>query len=212
MNATLAGLALALLGPSLFVVISDGLFSPTPRLAVQVVLQLLYCLLPVAIVWIVIARERLPLRSIGLRRPTWRTVAWGVLLWAGVWVLSLLTAPLLRLTGTAGLDEGLQRITVMPIWFRIVAGLTGGLVEETLYRGYAVERLSTLFGSPWLGGLIAVTAFTLAHVPTWGLGFALAADLPFGIAMTLFYLWKRDLLANSLAHSAGLVVGLLAVP
>ena len=57
-----------------------------------------------------------------------------------------------------------------------------------------------------------MAVFTLAHVPAWGLGFALAADLPFGIAMTLFYLWKRDLLANSLAHSAGMVVGLLAVP
>jgi uncharacterized protein len=212
MNATSAGLAIALLGPSLFVVISDGLFGPTPRLTIQVVLQLLYCLLPIAIVWIVIAHERLPLRSIGLRRPTWRTVAWGLLLWAGVWMLSLLTAPLLRLTGSDGLDEGLQRISVMPLWFRFVVGVTGGLVEETLYRGYAVERLSATLGSPWLGGLIAVTAFALAHVPTWGLGFALAADLPFGIVMTLFYLWKRDLLANSLAHSAGLVVGLLAVP
>lgn len=212
MNATSAGLAIALLGPSLFVVISDWLFGPTPRLAIQGVLQLLYCLLPIAIVWIVIARERLPLRSIGLRRPTWRTVAWGLLMWAGVWTLSLLTAPLVRLTGSEGLHEGLQRITVMPIWFRVVVGLTGGVVEETLYRGYAVERLSAIVGSPWLGGLIAVTAFALAHVPAWGLGFALAADLPFGIAMTLFYLWKRDLLANSLAHSAGLVVGLLAVP
>jgi membrane protease YdiL (CAAX protease family) len=54
-------------------------------------------------------------------------------------------------------------------------------------------------------------AFGLAHVPAWGLGVALGADLPFGIVMTLFYLWRRDLLANILAHSAGLVVGLLTV-
>jgi len=38
------------------------------------------------------------------------------------------------------------------------------------------------------------------------LGFALAADLPFSVLMSLFYLSRRDLLANGLAHSAGLVI------
>ena len=47
--------------------------------------------------------------------------------------------------------------------------------------------------------------------PAWGLAFALAADLPVGIVMTIFYIWRRDLLANMIAHSAGLVVSLLTV-
>jgi membrane protease YdiL (CAAX protease family) len=94
-----------------------------------------------------------------------------------------------------------------------VVGVTGGAIEETLYRGYAIERLATITGRRWLGGAISAVAFGLAHVPGWGIGFALAADLPFGIVMTLFYLWRRDLVANILAHSTVLVVSLLtAVP
>ena len=63
------------------------------------------------------------------------------------------------------------------------------------------------------GGAFSAIAFGLAHIPAWGTGFALGADLPFGIVMTLFYLWKRDLLADILAHSTALVVGILtAVP
>ena len=46
-------------------------------------------------------------------------------------------------------------------------------------------------------------------VPTWGLSFALAADLPFGLLATWFYLWRRDLGANSLAHSTALIVAML---
>ena len=44
------------------------------------------------------------------------------------------------------------------------------------------------------------------------LAFALGADLPFAIVMTVFYLWRRDLLANILAHSGGLVVSLVTLP
>jgi membrane protease YdiL (CAAX protease family) len=29
-----------------------------------------------------------------------------------------------------------------------------------------------------------------------------------GVVLVLFYLWRRDLLANMLAHSAGLIVAL----
>jgi hypothetical protein len=43
------------------------------------------------------------------------------------------------------------------------------------------------------------------------LSFALIGDLPFGFLMTAFYLWRRDLVANMLAHSAGLVFAMFTV-
>jgi membrane protease YdiL (CAAX protease family) len=57
--------------------------------------------------------------------------------------------------------------------------------------------------------MISAVIFGLAHIPTWGVAFALGVDLPFGIVMTLFYLWKRDLIANIIAHSGGLVAAML---
>jgi membrane protease YdiL (CAAX protease family) len=113
-----------------------------------------------------------------------------------LYLLPVITTPLVNALGSGGVEGGLRRLAHLPPWFRIVLAVTGGAVEETLYRGYAVERLATITGRPWLGGAIAAAAFALAHVPGWGVGFALGADLPFGIAMTLFYLWRRDLVTS----------------
>ena len=90
--------------------------------------------------------------------------------------------------------------------------VTRGAVEETLYRGYAIERLSAMIGRRWFGALAATIAFGLAHVPNWGVRFSRAADLPFGVVTTLFYLWRRDLAANAIAHSTALVVSLVSLP
>jgi len=212
--ATIVGLVVALAGPPLFVVVPDLLLGANPSLGVQVILQFLFCGLAGFIVWVVISRERLPLQSIGLRRPDWSTLISAILiLGVSLYVLPLMTAPLLNAIGKDGLRTGIQRLASLPVWFRTVVGATGGIVEETLYRGYAVERLATITGRPWLGATASVVAFGLAHIPAWGTGFALGADLPFGILMTLFYLWKRDLLANILAHSTALVVEMLiAIP
>jgi membrane protease YdiL (CAAX protease family) len=206
---THATLVAALLGPPLFAVASNGLFGELPPLRIQVVLQLLYCVFAASVVWVVLRRERLPLRSIGVKRPTWSTLAGAILVaLVALYVLPLATTPLIKLLGTEGLDAGLQRLAALPAWFRVFVGVTGGAVEELLYRGFAVERLAAMTGRRWLAGTLAALAFGFAHVPAWGLAFSLVADLPFGILMTAFYLWRRDLLANVLAHSGALVVSM----
>ena len=162
--------------------------------------------------WVVVRQERLPLRSIGLHRPDWSTPVTAALLLGVCWyLLPLLTTPLLNALGSDHGQAGVQRLAAMPAWYRVFLRLTGGVVEEILYRGYAVERLATLTGRRWLGAVIALISFAIAHVPAWGVAFAIGADLPFGIVMTLFYLWRRDLLANILAHSTGLVVAMLTL-
>ena len=205
---TICGLLLALGGPPLFALVSERLLDASPRLGVQLVLQLLYCTLPLLIIWITLRFERLPLRSIGLKRPGWSSIAWGVLLWGVLLILPTLTSPLMQVLGTEGVDAEVQRLAALPLWFRVILGLTGGVVEEMLYRGYAVERFITLTGRPWMGAAIPAVIFGLAHIPAWGPAFALGADLPFGLVMTAFYVWRRDLAANIIAHSGGLVVSL----
>jgi membrane protease YdiL (CAAX protease family) len=206
------GLLIALAGPPIFVAFSERLFGELPGLGVQVALQLLYCGMAAFLLWFVLRVERLPLKSIGLRRPTWLTVVSGIgLLLVGSFVVAPMTVPLQEALGTDGMQAGLDELAAMPLWFRLVVGLTGGMIEEFFYRGYAVERLATITGRAWIGGLISALVFGLAHIPEWGLGFALAADLPFGVLTTVFYLWRRDLLANMLAHSTGLVVAMITL-
>lgn len=209
---TVAPLIVALAGPPLFVVVPNRLFRESPAIGIQLLLQLLYCGLAGFIVWFVRRVEHLPLQSIGVRRPSWSTVAWAV--WVAVvalYVLPIVTTPLVNVLGDEGLEAGVQRLVAIPGWFRVQLAVTGAAVEETLYRGYAVERLAAITGRAWLGGAIACVAFALAHIPWWGIGFALGADLPFGILMTVFYLWKRNLPANILAHAIALLVGILTV-
>ena len=203
---------LAIFGPALLVVLSTWLFGDTPALPLTVAIQAVYCGLAAVLIWAALRAERAPITSLGVQPPTWRTfVLAAVLFTVSQFVLPMMTTPLVQRLGTAGLEAGLRHIASWPLWFRLIAAVSGGVIEETLYRGYATERLVTLTGSRWVGGALAALGFGLAHIPTWGSAFAVASDLPFGILMTVVYIWRRDLMANILAHSATLVVGLLAV-
>jgi membrane protease YdiL (CAAX protease family) len=201
----------AIAGPPIFVLAVERLFGQSPQLGAQVLIQLGYCGFAAGLIITALLVERLPFASIGIRRPsvsTWVLVT--MIFLVAQFVLPLLTTPLLRALGDEGMREGLQRLAVLPMWFRLMLAVTGGTIEETLYRGYTIERLAVLTGHRWLAGLTAAVVFGLAHVPFWGGAFAIAVDLPFGILMTAVYLWRRDLIANILAHCASLVVGLLA--
>jgi membrane protease YdiL (CAAX protease family) len=208
---TTAGLVAALAGPPLFVVVPDRLFGPFPGVGIQIVLQFLYVGLAAFVVWIVLCRERLPLRSIGVRPLGGSTLISAALLTIVLAAMPIVTAPLVEMAGPEAAQAGIERLTRVPWWFRIVLGVTGGIVEELLYRGYAIERLTMITGRRWLGAAISALVFTLAHIPAWGVAFTLAADLPFAIVMTLFYLWRRDLVANAVAHSVTLLIALLGL-
>ena len=210
---TLAALALAFAGPPALVVVSHRLFGDAPPLGAQIVLQLVFCGFAAIVVWVVLSVEHRPLSSIGLRRPTGITVLSGVLVAAAtLYVLPVVTRPLVDALRVRGLDARTAGLAALPVWFRVFLGVTSGAVEETLYRGYAIERLAAIAGRQWIGAAAATLAFGLAHVPYWGARFSLAADLPFGIVMTLLYLWRRDVAANAIAHGGALVVSLLSLP
>lgn len=208
---TKAALVVALGGPPLVAFVAGQWLGESPPLVALIGLQGIYCGLAVFVVWTVLRRERLPLASIGLIAPRWSTLLFAALLWGlAFWVLPPLTAPLREAAGGVPPDN-LRRLLVLPLWFRVVLAVSGGVIEELLYRGYAVERLSELTQRRWLAAAIAAIAFGLAHVPAWGVRYALAADLPFGVVATLFYTWRRDLLANMLAHDAGLLISVLSL-
>ena len=209
---TIATLLVALAVPHVFGSLPESFVGHAPGPAIQLLLFVLYFGVATAIVALVLRADGVTAADIGIRRPGWMTVASGLALWAvGLVVLPVLTAPLGRLFGTPGVESGISELASMPPALRVFVALGAGAVEELLYRGFAIERLSRLTGRPWVVGAIAATLFGLAHVPSWGLGFALSADLPLGIYTTAFYLWRRDLVANMIAHSTGLLVAMFTV-
>jgi membrane protease YdiL (CAAX protease family) len=110
--------------------------------------------------------------------------------------------------GLGGFEAGLTAVHAWPLWLRVLAVLTGGAAEELLYRGYAQTRLEQLTGSAPLAAALSVLAFALAHGPLWGLG-PVVTFLFSGGFLAAFFLWRRDLLANVVAHVAVDALGLV---
>ena len=76
--------------------------------------------------------------------------------------------------------------------------LRAGIVEESFYRGYAIERLTALTGSRSIAVALPLVVFALFHYRQ-GAGGILAAFI-LGAILSGLYVWKRDLIANIVAH------------
>ena len=158
------------------------------------------CALVVVVLLLLRFGEGTPLSAIGLVRPRLRSVALGLGIGAGVFVALALIALTLSRFGLFDNNEASETVLQWPLSFRVAVALAAGLVEETLYRGYAIERLSAIIGARWLAGGVALAAFALAHVPFWGWS-AIATPIVGGAFFTILYLWRRDLVACIVAHA-----------
>ena len=137
----------------------------------------------------------------------WGAIVAVVLLYVvrpiGGWLVDLLRLP--------DFEFGVSKLREIPINVLLFGALSAGVIEELLYRGYALERLAELTGyRVWLGALLSLLSFALAHGLFWGLGSVFFTFIA-GFFLTLLYVWKRDLEMNMLAHTLTAIVQLLAV-
>jgi uncharacterized protein len=207
--STIIGLCFALGGPALLARFGSQFFSDPESLVSKILQQIALATLFVIILGIVIFGEQQSLSSIGLHSLRWQSILWG-LIFAGflVFIYSPLLMWSMTKLGFTGFEKGLAKLTLLPVWYLILAVVIGGVVEEGLYRGYATERLSLLTGSYWLGCVLALISFGLAHVPLWGWVPAFTTVISGGL-LTLFYLGTGDLLTAIVAHVATDSVGII---
>ena len=206
------GLTVAWGGTVLLLSPADRLLGAPDRLTTKVLEQLVLWVLLGVIVAIVMLWEKQPLASIGLRPPRWSSLAWGLLLAAvTIYIVMPSLTWVLKVAGIPGFDAGMAKVLVLPIWFRIVAVVTAGIVEDTLFVGYAFTRLTRITGSLWLAGIVAAAVFSLLHLPNWGVGPVLTYFAAVGLAMG-FFAWRRDLLANVVAHTVVDGMALVIIP
>jgi uncharacterized protein len=197
--ATSGGLVLALLATPALVVGYRWLTGENHSNLQIVIRELAIFALLIALLWLVRTRERLPLSSIG-----WRTDRLGrsLLRGCGLALIALLVTVgvyfALRSLGVR-LGESARGAFQPSLAVAALIAVRAGVVEETFYRGYAIERLQGLTGSPGLAGLISLAVFAAAHYRQ-GLGGVLAVFVVGGV-MTLFYLRFRDLIANIAGHT-----------
>jgi membrane protease YdiL (CAAX protease family) len=193
---TWLGLALAIFGIPV-ITSAHRLLAADPMASTGIVIREAAILALVAIIlWLVTAKERLPLSSINLR---WDRIGlslgWGVLIAAICLAAAVGTILIYRSLGIAyGEGPGISR--AIPV--TILTVMRAGIAEEVLYRGFAIERLQTLTGNKWIAAGVPLVLFALFHYRQGLAGIFIALLL--GAFLTAFYLWKRDLLANIFGH------------
>jgi membrane protease YdiL (CAAX protease family) len=211
--ATTVGLCVALLGPVGLAILSKKFLPDPPNLAMSILAELVLVSVCAMVLAIVIFWERRTLSSIGLKPLSLRSIAWGGVFAAFlIWAYSPFLGWVMALARIPWFTEGAAKLTAYPVWYLTLIIIIGGTAEELLHRGYLIERLAGLTGSYFIAGLASVFINALSHVPVWGWWTSLTFVLS-GAVTTAFYLWRRDLLANIIAHVvtdfAGLVVPIL---
>ncbi|HSY37651.1 MAG TPA: CPBP family intramembrane glutamic endopeptidase [Acidobacteriaceae bacterium] len=155
--------------------------------------------------------ERLPLSSIGLRRPNWKTLVCALLavvVLLSVFVIqSLVIVPMFHLDASRTVVER-NLILARPFWYRLLMVLRAAVVEEILFRGYMIEKVRQLTGSTVLAVVVSVATFTYMHLSGWG-AVHLIPVFAGGFIFALLYVWRRDLPSNMLAHFIADGVGFL---
>jgi membrane protease YdiL (CAAX protease family) len=180
----------------------------TGRVLGQAAMWLLFA----AVVTIVVRWERQPLSSLWLRPFQWQSVAWAAALVAAhIVILFPATEWIRAAAGLPGYAAGMATFLESPVWLRVISVVTAGVVEETLFHGFAVTRLTSLTGRLWLAVVVASAVFAALHLPFWGPGPSLAFFLG-GLATTAFFAWRRDLLAMIVFHVATDAWGMVITP
>ncbi len=193
--ATWVGLFIALFGMLLIRQIFR-MINPDPGTALVVVREALYFACAGALLWLVTHWEKLPLTSVGLGTCVWwKSVLWGLVLM----VLCGAVAAVLSQLTSYGHGPGSSSMDRLPLWLIVVIVCRAGFVEELFYRGYAIERLQALGLGRVASALLPLLLFAAAHY-TGGAANILIA-LVLGAILTGFYLWRRDLVANIIAHT-----------
>lgn len=176
--------------------------SVGPRIGREIVWIALGALV---LVWVTRV-ERLSLASIGLHRPTWGTLGWGLV--ATIMLIASVMLSFAVIGPALGLEQNMRAtaaIVNVPLWLLVLTPLVAGVTEEIVYRGYAIERLSFLTGRRWVGALLGGVIFLLAHWSWGGLQMILVAFAT--VILTGLYLWRRDLVCCMLAHAAADLIG-----
>lgn len=149
--------------------------------------------------WVVLVEKR-PLASIGFVRLRWNSLGWAfaaaATLLAGAaagyaWILPAL--------GFEANMEAIASISALPLWLQFALFLRAGLVEELIYRGYAIERIEALSGSRLLAAFVPALLFVAMHFAYWGAGHLIVVAFA-TLILTLLYLWRRDLPCCMIAH------------
>jgi membrane protease YdiL (CAAX protease family) len=132
----------------------------------------------------------------------WREVGLGLvaglaLYSIGYFLLTPLSELLQRKLGGYRTDKGDRDRAYRLAWL-IAVVIFASVVEEFVYRGYALAQLAPLTGTAW-AVIISSVFFGLLH---WAYGWwGMASSVVYGVIFALLFLWRENLVAPIIAHA-----------
>ncbi len=145
------------------------------------------------LLWLVKRGEGLSLRSVGLgTSPLWKSILWGIVTCA----ICLAVAVGLALLTHYG--QGTSYLDKLPVSVVTMIVLRAGIVEELFYRGFAIDRLQAVGLNRTASVMLPLVIFSVGH---WTGGWAnILIAFAAGAILTVFYLWRKDLVSNMIGH------------
>ena len=194
---TWLGLTIALFG---MIVVRHAVlyFSPTLTVSAAIWTESIMWVCIAAVCLVIRRGEKLPFSSIGLGTSRWsKSLGRGVVLTVGIIVVGSIPDLIAVLTHFQP-NEFARQLTRLPVWLLALTCVRAGIGEELFYRGYAIERLQALGLSRFWSAAIPLLIFSAGH---WTTGWQnVVTAFIIGSMLAAFYLWRRDLLANMIAH------------
>ena len=184
-------------------------FSPTLTVSAAIWSELFMWVCVAAVCLVIRRGEKLPFSSVGLGTSRWsKSLGWGVVLTVGIIVVGSIPDVIAVLTHYQP-NEFARQLTRLPFWLLTLTCVRAGIGEELFYRGYAIERLQALGLSRFWAAAIPLLIFSVGH---WTSGWQnVVTAFWVGSMLAAFYQWRRDLLANMIAHFLVDFIG-VAVP
>lgn len=123
----------------------------------------------------------------------------------GRFLIDPLTAMLQRNFGGYRMDQGERGQTSTIPWF-IAAVILAAVVEESVFRGYALTQLTPALGLVW-AVIISSISFGLLH---WAYGWwGMASTVVYGVLFALLFVWRQSLIAPVVAHALHNLINIL---
>lgn len=155
--------------------------------------------------------ERLPMRSVGIFRLAFSDLYLGIGAFVAILLIEMASTPLLVWILTAGRgSHGLgiaaidpRQVALIAQWpwpTMIAVAVTAGVFEELWARGYGIERLEALTGSTIAAAVVTLALDLGAHVPFWGIRYAILIA-PIQVVLLALYLWRRRIAPCVIAHA-----------
>ncbi|MEO0196915.1 MAG: CPBP family intramembrane glutamic endopeptidase [candidate division WOR-3 bacterium] len=107
--------------------------------------------------------------------------------------------------------DGLKEIYNLPLIFRILGGISAGITEEIIYRGFLVLFINEFLNNLFLSCFFSLLIFGIFHIPLWGFIASTQISI-WSIILYSYFLIKGEIFALIIAHSLNDIFFFLKTP